>query len=90
MKKADWTTKGKAALSRVNGDYPKLKANGLVALWRWYGVPPTEVGKKEDNYLRWLEISGDNELEDDSWKESDERAMAELREKEVKEAEKEK
>ena len=83
VKKADWMAKGKAALSRVDGDYPKLKANELVALLRWYGVPPAEVGKKEDNYLRWLEICGDDDPEDDSWTESDERAMAELMQKET-------
>jgi len=61
----------------------KLKANELVALLRWYSVPAAEVGKKEDNFLVWMEMCGDDEPADVSWLDSDERKLEELRTKET-------
>ena len=83
LKMVEWMVKGKAALARVDGDFRKLKANELVALLRWYSVPAAEVGKKEDNFLMWMEMCGDDEPADVSWLDSDERKLEELRTKET-------
>ena len=83
LKMVEWMVKGKAALARVDGDFRKLKANELVALLRWYSVPAAEVGKKEDNFLVWMEMCGDDEPADVSWLDSDERKLEELRTKET-------
>ncbi len=45
------------ALVRVNYKFEDLKATELIDILRWYQIPSSEIGSKEDNYELWKEIS---------------------------------
>ena len=57
-KLTDVEEKATEALARVGSDFERLKATELTDLLRWYQVPLNELGGKDANCNKWLDICG--------------------------------
>ena len=66
-------------LACVGSDFNRLKATELIDLLRWYQVPPNELGGKDANYNKWLEICGVDPPPYLKWTDVDEARLVELK-----------
>ena len=82
-KLTDVEEKATEALARVGSDFERLKATELTDLLRWYQVPPNELGGKDANYNKWLEICGVVPPSYLKWTDVDEAQLVELKKREI-------